>query len=148
MPYIREAWYVAAFGHEITRMPMVRTLLDEPVVMYRTEAGEVVALGNVCPHRRAPLHLGKLHGDAIACPYHGLRFDPTGACVYNPNFNNPPPRVKTAAYQVVEKDDMLWIWMGTGDGDPSTILSFAEVVPSSTIKTVYGYLKIEAAASR
>lgn len=123
---------------------MVRTLLDEPVVMYRTEAGEVVALGDVCPHRRAPLHLGKLHGDAIACPYHGLRFDPTGACVHNPNFNNPPPRVKTAVYQVVEKDDMVWIWMGAGEGDSSTILSFAEVVPSSTMQTVRGYLKIEA----
>ena len=71
--YLHDNWYVAAFAEEVTRVPLRRTLLDESVVLYRTEASGAVALSDVCPHRRAPLHLGRLFGDVIACPYHGLR---------------------------------------------------------------------------
>jgi nitrite reductase/ring-hydroxylating ferredoxin subunit len=49
--YIQESWYVAAFAEEVTRVPLRRTLLDESVVLYRTEAGSAVALSDVCPHR-------------------------------------------------------------------------------------------------
>ena len=27
----------------------------------------------------------EIRGDAIECPYHGLRFDRTGQCVHNPH---------------------------------------------------------------
>jgi len=69
--YIRDTWYVAAFAEEVNRIPMHRTLLDEPVVLYRTETGNPVALSDVCPHRRAPLHLGKL----APIPRVDMRFD-------------------------------------------------------------------------
>jgi phenylpropionate dioxygenase-like ring-hydroxylating dioxygenase large terminal subunit len=117
--YLHDNWYVAAFAEEVTRVPLRRTLLDESVVLYRTEAGGAVALSDVCPHRRAPLHLGRLHGDVIACPYHGLRFDPSGKCVHNPNFNNPAPAIRAKRYPAVERDDMIWLWMGAEENaDP------------------------------
>jgi len=145
-PYLPDQWYVAGFPEEIGRTPLRRTLLEESVILYRTEAGDPVALSDVCPHRRAPLHLGRLHGDAIACPYHGLRFDPSGACVHNPNFNNPPPSVRTRRFPVVERDEMVWIWMGEeAKADPDAILSFAAVVASERVKPVRGYLNIQAA---
>ncbi len=146
MSYIRQAWYVAAFIAEVGRTPIFRTLLGEPVVLYRTAAGSPVALSDICPHRRAPLHLGRVHQDSIACPYHGLRFDPTGACVHNPNFNNPAPALRARSFPVVERDDMIWLWMGAaGDADPSTILSFDAVVSSERVTSVHGYLNIKAA---
>ena len=144
MPYIREAWYVAAFAEEVSRTPISRILLDEPVVLYRDEAGSPVALSDVCPHRRAPLHLGTVVGDEIACPYHGLRFDPSGKCTHNPNFHNPAPSISTTTYSVIERDRMMWIWMGEGAGDPATILPFSETVESDTIRSVNGYLNIRA----
>ena len=146
MSYIRQAWYVAAFIAEVGRTPIFRTLLGEPVVLYRTAAGSPVALSDICPHRRAPLHLGRVHQDSIACPYHGLRFDPPGACVHNPNFNNPAPALRARSFPVVERDDMIWLWMGAaGDADPSTILSFDAVVSSERVTSVHGYLNIKAA---
>ena len=144
--YMYDNWYVAAFSEEVTRAPMRRTLLDAPVVLYRTEAGDPVALSDVCPHRRAPLHLGQLHGDMIACPYHGLRFDPSGKCVHNPNFNNSPPAIFAKHYPTVERDNMIWLWMGVEEiGDPRTILPFDAVVGSDSRTAVRGYLNIKAA---
>ena len=143
--YIYDSWYVAAFAEEVTRTPMQRRLLNVPVVLYRTEAGNPVALSDVCPHRRAPLHLGQMHGDTIACPYHGLRFDPSGKCVHNPNFNNSAPAIRAKHYPAVERDDMIWLWMGAEEtADPNTILPFDAVVGSDRRTVVRGYLNIKA----
>ena len=146
MSYLQHAWYVAAFASEVGRTPMFRTLLGHPVVLYRTEAGAPVALSDICPHRRAPLHLGRLHKDDIACPYHGLRFDPTGSCVHNPNFNHPTPAIRATAFPAVERDAMIWLWMGDAkNADPSKIQSFQAVLSSEHVTSVEGYLNINAA---
>jgi phenylpropionate dioxygenase-like ring-hydroxylating dioxygenase large terminal subunit len=42
--FLRNSWYVAAWDREVTRTPLARTLLDEPVVLYRKEDGTAVAL--------------------------------------------------------------------------------------------------------
>ena len=85
--YLGNAWYVAAWSDDLTEGQLLaRTILKEPVVLYRKSDGAVVALGDRCPHRFAPLHMGKIvHGDRVQCPYHGLEFDQTGACVLNPH---------------------------------------------------------------
>ena len=63
--WIKNAWYVAGWGHEITGdKPMARTLLNEPVVMYRKQDGGIVALEDRCCHRLAPLSIGRIEGDA------------------------------------------------------------------------------------
>jgi vanillate O-demethylase monooxygenase subunit len=113
MEFLKNAWYCAAWAHEVMRTPLVRTLLNIPVVLFRKEDGSgIVALSDVCPHRFAPLHSGKLHGDALACPYHGLQFGETGACVFNPHGEIIPPALKVPAYPVVERHALAWIWMG------------------------------------
>jgi phenylpropionate dioxygenase-like ring-hydroxylating dioxygenase large terminal subunit len=73
--WIRNAWYVAAWTHEIEPGRIhARTIIDQPLVLYRTADGGVVALEDRCPHRFAPLSLGRLEGDALRCMYHGLKF--------------------------------------------------------------------------
>ena len=68
------AWYVAAWDHEVTRKPMARRIADRPLALYRTEDGKAVALADACWHRLAPLSMGKTVGkDEIQCPYHGIR---------------------------------------------------------------------------
>ena len=50
-------------------------ILGEQVVLFRDREGRVHCLGDVCPHRGAPLHRGwvsEAEGqDCIVCPYHG-----------------------------------------------------------------------------
>lgn len=122
--FVRNAWYVAAWGHEVERGKLLaRTMLGEPVVMFRKADGTPVALEDRCPHRFAPLNMGKvLDGDRVQCPYHGLELDATGACVLNPHgAKNIPTRAKVASYPVVDKHQALWIWMGDKPADPATI---------------------------
>jgi len=73
-------------------------------------------LGDMCPHRFAPLHKGCVKADIIECPYHGLQFDATGACVFNPHGGGKIPAInRTPAYVLEERDGALWIWMGEPD---------------------------------
>jgi phenylpropionate dioxygenase-like ring-hydroxylating dioxygenase large terminal subunit len=68
-PYPFDQWWACAYGSEIGRQLFQRTILGQPVVLYRTEAGEPVALHGLCPHRLYPLVKGRLEGDAIQCGY-------------------------------------------------------------------------------
>ena len=53
-----------------------RTIVGLPVVLWRTETGEAVALEGRCCHKRMPLAAGKLLADGtLECAYHGLCFD-------------------------------------------------------------------------
>jgi len=123
--YVRNAWYVAAWDHEITRSMKRRILLDEPVVLFRTDAGKPVALEDRCCHRQAPLSMGKLIGNVVKCPYHGLEFDSTGKCVRVPSQDMVPASARVRAYPIVEKNHWLWIWMGDpAKADPARIEDF------------------------
>ena len=123
--FVRNAWYVAAWDHEIGRSMLRRIILDEPVVLFRTTEGKAVALEDRCCHRQAPLSMGKLAGDIVECPYHGLQFDQTGACVRIPSQDRIPPSAKVKSYPVVEKNHWIWTWMGDpAKADPALIEDF------------------------
>ena len=81
--YLRNSWYQAAWASELSDGPLARTLLDEPIVFFRTGAG-IAALQDRCPHRFAPLSAGRFQGGTVRCGYHGLTFDGSGRCVHNP----------------------------------------------------------------
>ena len=125
--FLRNAWYVAAWGEELPRgKVLARTFLGEPVVLFRREDGSVAALEDRCPHRFAPLSMGKvLAGDRLQCAYHGLEFDGTGACVHNPHgAKNIPSRAKVISYPTAERHHAVWIWMGDKPADPARIPDF------------------------
>ena len=42
--FVRNAWYVAAWDHEVTRTLKRRVILDEPVLLFRKDDGTAVAL--------------------------------------------------------------------------------------------------------
>jgi phenylpropionate dioxygenase-like ring-hydroxylating dioxygenase large terminal subunit len=109
--YPYNCWWVAAFGDEVGRQPLGRWLLDTPVVLYRTEAGEAVALEDRCPHRQAPLSIGRIRGDAIECGYHGFQFGSSGRCIRVPSMSSPPP-IRVEAYPVREVGPLVWVYLG------------------------------------
>lgn len=113
MPFLQNAWYMATWADEIESGKMFhRTLLGQPIVLFRQANGRLAALHDRCPHRFVPLHLGTLKGDAIECGYHGLQFDCTGRCVVNPHSDSIPAAARVRSYAVEEKDGIAWIWMG------------------------------------
>lgn len=123
--FVRNAWYVAAWDHEVGRSMLRRIILDEPVVLFRTTEGKAVALEDRCCHRQAPLSMGKLVGNIVVCPYHGLQYDPSGACVKIPSQDRIPPSAKVKSYPLVEKNHWLWVWLGDpAKADPKLIEDF------------------------
>src|SRR5215813_7199899 len=111
--FLRNFWYVAAHSEELSRSrALPRQILNEQVVLFRDEAGSGHALADRCPHRFAPLHLGKVRGSHIECAYHGLQFDGQGQCVFNPHSNAIPRAARVRSFPLVERHGFLWIWMG------------------------------------
>ena len=145
MTYLKNCWYVAAWASELDEKPLGRRLLDEPIVLYRTESRQAVALEDRCPHRFAPLHMGKVVGSDLECPYHGLRFAPHGACILNPqNAANPPRGVSVKTYPLVERHAAIWIWMGEAErADAAQIPDFS-FLTDDTLAHISGYLHTKA----
>ncbi len=111
--FLRNSWYVAAWGEEIGRLALLRRiLLGEPVVLYRRTDGKPVALEDRCCHRHAPLSSGRVRGDNLECGYHGFTYDPSGQCVKIPAVDTIPANARVRSYPVVERHKMVWIWMG------------------------------------
>jgi vanillate O-demethylase monooxygenase subunit len=121
--FVHQSWYVGAWADEIaTGGILSRTLLGEPVVMYRTEEGQIVALEDRCCHRAMPLSHGCVRGEQIECGYHGLTFNAQGACVKVPGQESIPPSARVRSYQVIEQDHLIWIWMGDEDRADASLI--------------------------
>jgi phenylpropionate dioxygenase-like ring-hydroxylating dioxygenase large terminal subunit len=119
----KNSWYVAGWASEMTTKPLGRKLLNQDVVLYRTESGEVAALEDRCCHTGFPLSHSEVDGEVIRCGYHGLEFNKAGACTKIPGQERIPSAFKVAHYPVVEKDSLIWIWMGDAElADESQIV--------------------------
>ena len=124
----RDAWYVAANRSDVGRELMGRTIVDTPLVIYRTEAGEAVVLDGRCPHRHFPLAKSALEGDTIRCGYHGFAFGPDGQCVDIPSQDHVPRACRVVKYPSAEHGLWLWVWVGDPDkADPALLPDLAEI---------------------
>ena len=110
--FLRNAWYVAALSPQVGRTLLPLRLLGESVVLYRTESGTPVALEDACPHRKLPLSMGRIKGDAVECGYHGLTFDCSGRCIDAATQQRIPPLAKVRSYPAHDRYGLLWVWMG------------------------------------
>lgn len=80
------------------------------LVMFRSEEGKLAVLDAHCHHLGA--HLGNggiVHGDKIACPYHGWQWDAQGCNTFIPNQQNTINK-KLNTWSVVEKNECIFLW--------------------------------------
>lgn len=110
--FLRNRWYIAALSEELGDRPLARTLLGEPLVLYRSANGSPVALEDRCCHRQAPLSLGTVVDGQLQCGYHGLRFDESGACVRVPGQAAVPPGARVRHYPALERQGLVHVWTG------------------------------------
>jgi phenylpropionate dioxygenase-like ring-hydroxylating dioxygenase large terminal subunit len=126
--YLRNAWYVALWSQDLAPGAVAaRTILGEPIALYRGHDGAVAALVDRCPHRFAPLSMGQvLPNGRLRCGYHGLEFDAGGRCVHNPHGNQKiPPAARVSPYPAAERHSLIWVWMGDEPADPALIPDFS-----------------------
>src|SRR5262245_60786802 len=110
---LRNAWYIAAWADEVAgEQPLARRICNEPIVLFRDRAGRIAALADRCCHRAAPLNMGIVVEGGIQCGYHGLVIDGSGCCVHIPGQPQIPESARVRNYPAVEKDRIVWVWMG------------------------------------
>jgi vanillate O-demethylase monooxygenase subunit len=133
MEYLRNTWYFAAWSADIKPGAFFpRTILNRPLVFFRGTDGSVNALDDRCPHRFAPLSMGRLDHDRVVCGYHGLEFDGNGTCIRNPHPSGKiPAAARVRSYPTVERHSGVWIWMGERAADPSLIPDFSKLDDTS-----------------
>ena len=125
--YILNAWYMAAWTGEVPEQGFLKhRLLDRPWLIWREDDGGWAMVADRCPHRFVPLSRGHFADRRIACGYHGLTFDGTGACVHNPFGGAIPEAARLATCPMVERFGGLWFWPGDPThADPAMIPDFA-----------------------
>lgn len=107
----KNAWYVACTPAEIDDKPLGRRICNEQIVFYRGPDGAVAALEDFCPHRGAPLSLGRVVEGKLVCGYHGLEMGCDGKTIAMPGQRvRGFPAIRS--YPVVERHGFVWVWPG------------------------------------
>jgi nitrite reductase/ring-hydroxylating ferredoxin subunit len=66
-----------------------------PVLVSRSEGGEVCAIANTCTHRGGSLNESDHDGDVVTCPWHGSQFDLCSGEVLRGPAREPQQRLET-----------------------------------------------------
>ncbi|MFH7030669.1 MAG: Rieske 2Fe-2S domain-containing protein [Heteroscytonema crispum UTEX LB 1556] len=77
-------WYIACKSKELVSKPLGVTILQKPVVVFRTSDGKVAALEDRCAQRHADLSEGKVCQDSLECPYHNWKYSTNAKVVQIP----------------------------------------------------------------
>ena len=121
---IREYWIPALAPDDMPAPdgpPLRIRLLGENLIAFRTTSGQFGLIQNACPHRGASLFFGRNEEEGLRCVYHGWKFDVTGACVDMPSEpaeSNFKSKVHARAYPCVERNGIVWTYMGSRDTLP------------------------------
>jgi phenylpropionate dioxygenase-like ring-hydroxylating dioxygenase large terminal subunit len=110
--YPSNCWYVVATSAQVGRQLLATRALDTAVLLYRTEAGAVVALEDRDAGRPYPLSLGRLDGDQVVSGYTGFVYAPSGRCVRVPTQDQVPFGAAVRAFPVHEDGSLVWAWFG------------------------------------
>ena len=122
--FVKNAWYVACMAHDVADQPFGRRICGQRMVFFRGDSGRVAALEDICPHRGAPLSLGRVQDGRLVCGYHGLEMGCEGKTLAMPG-----QRVQSfrpiRAYPVLERYGFVWVWPGDTDkADPEQLPRF------------------------
>jgi phthalate 4,5-dioxygenase len=126
---IMHSWELEADG-----APARIRVLGENLVAFRDSNGELGLIAELCPHRLAPLVIGRNEESGLRCLYHGWKFDVHGTCVDMPNEPESSgfrAKIKQPAYLMREQGEVIWAYMGASDKVPPFPIYRWTTVPSS-----------------
>jgi phenylpropionate dioxygenase-like ring-hydroxylating dioxygenase large terminal subunit len=100
---------------QVRAKPVGVVRMGEKLVFWRDTSGRVSCLRDKCVHRGVQLSKGKVIGDHIQCPFHGLEYDFSGKVTVIPanGKNTPvPDRFQVLSYPTHEAHSFIWVWWG------------------------------------
>ncbi|WP_162150329.1 Rieske 2Fe-2S domain-containing protein [Asticcacaulis sp. AC460] len=129
---LRPGWYAVALSSALRDKPL-RVMFDGVAHVLWRDGDRIGALPDICPHRGAPLSLGRVENGAIACPYHGWRFERDGRCSHMPALACPAPAF-IAPVMAAEGDGFLFL----GRKAEGLALPVTPLVPGGTAVVMTG----------
>lgn len=115
----RHCWYPVCFLQDLpTERPYSFSLYDEPFVLFKNQAGQLVCLTDRCPHRVAKLSDGQVIDSKIECLYHGWQFGSDGQCLHIPQLladAKIPVNACVQSFTVVKRQGIIWVWAGEAE---------------------------------
>jgi phenylpropionate dioxygenase-like ring-hydroxylating dioxygenase large terminal subunit len=138
----RSLWLPALLSSQLPvgeRAPVRLRLLGEDLVAFRDGSGKVGIVQAHCLHRGAPLFFGKVEENGIRCSYHGWLYNRDGQCTHMPSENNTAlcQKMKLQAYKVVEKADIVWVYMGQGEAPALPQFPWIDLPASQRLASVW-----------
>lgn len=117
---IQNQWYAILPSSKVKAGSILAVKrLNLELVLFRSQDGTLGCVVDQCTHRGAALSAGKVSGECIRCPFHGLEFDKTGKCTFIPANGKASTqdisRYNVRAYSVREEHGIIFLWYGEPD---------------------------------
>lgn len=112
---LKNCWYIACRSKQLKTRPVARTIVNEPLVLFRGNDGKAACLRDRCLHRNMALSRGKVTERGLRCSYHGWVWDADGHCADIPASCEDCAvyeKLQVPSYVTIEKQGFIWIWMG------------------------------------
>ena len=121
---LRQYWIPALMSSELPERdgaPVRVRLMGENLIAFRVTSGKIGLIQNHCPHRGASLFFGRNEEEGLRCVYHGWKYSCEGHCVdmpSEPEESNFKSKIHATAYPCVERNDIIWTYMGPRQTPP------------------------------
>lgn len=135
---IENQWYAILPSKRVKTGQIVGVKrMNLELALFRNSKGELGCVVDQCTHRGAALSLGKIKGDCIQCPFHGLEFDKAGQCTLIPAKGKAFPgdisRYNVRKYPVKEAHGIIYLWYGDEEKLMSVLPFFDEEIDASFV---------------
>jgi phenylpropionate dioxygenase-like ring-hydroxylating dioxygenase large terminal subunit len=147
-PVLLDDWHAVARSEDVREDRVFGTrLLEEDIVLWRSEGGKILAWKDLCVHRGTRLSLGTIEGGKLVCAYHGWTYDASGACVKIPAHpeQKPPEKARVTEYRACEAYGLVWVSLGSPASD---VPPFPEWADGSFRKVLCGPYRYAASGPR
>ena len=109
---LKDLWFPVCPSGFVKESPVSLRRMGYKIALWRDQAGQVHALEDHCPHRGAPLSMGVILGDRIACPYHGVEVRDDGVVTRVPG--SPGCKLEgaraTRRFHVTESNGAIFLY--------------------------------------
>lgn len=140
---IKNQWYAILPSKAVKRNKILGVKrLNLELALFRNRTGELGCVVDQCSHRGAAVSKGKIKGDCIRCPFHGLEFDKNGKCMFIPANGKASTadisRFNVKQYLVKEANSIIYLWYGDDEKVTDELPFFDDDVDNT-----YVYSEIE-----
>ena len=108
-------WFCIVRSHELENGDLKSIkFCEKDVAAFRTESGKVGVLDAYCGYSGINLGIsGRIEGENLVCPKHGIKWDINGTCADIDEKSNVPEsasEIQMFHYPVVEVNGFIWAW--------------------------------------